>query len=56
MSGDAGDVTPTFGQRCRRILCEGFYELMGAIQPWLEEEKMRINQILETLSGRLGYA
>lgn len=56
MSGYEANVTPTFGQRCRRILFEVFYDLICAIYHWLEEEKMSLPQIFETLFGRLLYA
>jgi hypothetical protein len=49
------DVSPTFGQRCRRILLEGLYELIQTIHRWLEERQMTPTQIFETLFKRLLY-
>ena len=49
------DVSPTFGQRCRRILLEVFYELIQTIHRWLEERQMTPTQIFETLFKRLLY-
>ena len=49
------DVSPTFGQRCRRILLEVFYELIQTIHRWLEQGQMTPTQIFETLFKRLLY-
>ena len=49
------DVSPTFGQRCRRILLEVFYELIQTIHRWLEEQQMTPTQIFEILFKRLFY-
>ena len=49
------DVSPTFGQRCRRILLEVFYELIQTIHRWLEEGQMTPTQIFEILFKRLLY-
>jgi hypothetical protein len=49
------DVSPTFGQRCRRILLEVFYELIQTIHRWLEERQMTPTQIFEILFKRLLY-
>jgi DDE superfamily endonuclease len=48
-------VSPTFGQRCRRIFLEVFYELIQTIHRWLEERQMTPTQIFETLFKRLLY-
>jgi hypothetical protein len=49
------NVSPTFGQRCRRILLEVFYELIQTIHLWLEEKQITPSQIFETLFKRLLY-
>jgi hypothetical protein len=43
------DVSPTFGQRCRRILLEVFYELIQTIHRWLEERQMTLTVMSQTL-------
>jgi Transposase DDE domain len=49
------DVSPTFGQRCRRILLEVFYDLIQTIAQWLKENQMTPSQIFEILFNRLLY-
>jgi hypothetical protein len=49
------DVIPTFGQRCRRILLEMFYDLIQTIAQWLKENQMTPSQIFELLFNRLLY-
>jgi hypothetical protein len=49
------DVLPTFGQRCRRILLEVFYELIQTIHRWLQNAGMTPTKIFETLFKRLLY-
>jgi hypothetical protein len=56
MSGFSKDVLPTFGQRCRRIILEVFYDLIQKIHQWIEENKMSMDQIFETLFKKLLYA
>jgi hypothetical protein len=50
------DVLPTFGQRCRRILLEVFYELIQTIHRWITEKTKTIPEIFETLFHKLLYA
>ena len=50
------DVMPTFGQRCRRILLEVFYDLIQTIHRWLQEKQKTPTGIFETLFKRLLYA
>ena len=49
------DVSPTFGQRCRRILLELFYDLIQTIARWLKENQMTPSQVFEILFNRLLY-
>ena len=49
------DVSPTFGQRCRRILLEVFYDLIQTIAQWLKENQMTPSQVFEILFNRLLY-
>jgi hypothetical protein len=49
------DVSPTFGQRCRRILFEVFHDLIQTMARWLEERQMTPTEIFETLFKRLLY-
>jgi hypothetical protein len=50
------DVSPTFGQRCRRILFEVFHDLIQTLARWLEERQMTPGEIFETLFKRMLYA
>ena len=50
------DMSPTFGQRCRRILFEVFQDLIQTIARWLEEKQMTPGEIFETLFKRMLYA
>jgi hypothetical protein len=50
------DVSPTFGQRCRRILFEVFHDLIQTMARWLEERQMTPGEIFETLFKRMLYA
>lgn len=47
------DVQPTFGQRCRRIILEVFYNLFQTIYHSMETKK--VAEIFETLFRRLLY-
>jgi hypothetical protein len=49
------DVTPTFGQRCRRILLEVFHDLIQTIHRWLQDKHMTPSQVFEMLFNRLLY-
>ena len=49
-------VSPTFGQRCRRILFEVFHDLIQTMARWLEERPMTPGEIFETLFKRMLYA
>jgi hypothetical protein len=49
------DVSPTFGQRCRRILLEVFHDLIQTIAQGLKENQMTPSQIFELLFNRLLY-
>jgi hypothetical protein len=49
------NVSPTFGQRCRRILLEVFHDLIQTIARWLKENQMTPSQIFEILFNRLLY-
>lgn len=50
------DVQPTFGQRCRRIVLEVFYDLIQTIHHWIETKAKTVEDIFETLFRRLLYA
>jgi hypothetical protein len=50
------DVMPTCGQRCRRILLEGYHDLIQTIHRWFQERQMPPSQNVETLFNRLLYA
>jgi hypothetical protein len=50
------NVQPTFGQRCRRIIFEVFYDLIQQIHKWIDEGDMTIEQIFKTLFKKLLYA
>lgn len=56
MDGFEEDVQITFGQRCRRIIFEVFYDLIETIRSWIEESKMTVSEIFEILFRRLLYA
>jgi hypothetical protein len=49
------NVSPTFGQRCRRILLEVFHDLSQTIARWLKENQMTPSQVFEILFNRLLY-
>ena len=49
------NVSPTFGQRCRRILLEVFHALMQTMARWLKENQMTPSQVFEILFNRLLY-
>src|ERR687893_297773 len=49
------NVSPTFGQRCRRILLEVFHDLIQTIAQWLKENQMTPSQVFELLFNRLLY-
>jgi len=49
------NVSPTFGQRCRRILLEVFHDLIQTIARWLKENQMTPSQVFEILFNRLLY-
>ena len=49
------NVSPTFGQRCRRILLEVFHDLIQTIAQWLKENQMTPSQVFEILFNRLLY-
>jgi hypothetical protein len=49
------DVSPTFGQRCHRILFEVFPDLIQTMARWLEERQMTPGEIFEMLFKRLLY-
>ncbi len=49
------EVLPTFGQRCRRILLEVFYDLIQTIHRWSMEKTKTIPEIFETLFHKLLY-
>jgi hypothetical protein len=48
--------TPTFGQRCRRIIFEVFYDLIQTLHQWITEHTKTVPEIFETLFRRLLYA
>jgi hypothetical protein len=50
-----GGVTPTFGQRCRRIVLEVFYDLIQTIHQWIIQQTTTVPEIFETLFRRLLY-
>ena len=50
------DAQPTFGQRCRRIIFEVFYDLIQAIHHWIETRSKTSTEIFEALFRRLLYA
>lgn len=47
---------PTFGQRCRRIVLEVFYDLITTIHQWITEKTKTVSEIFETLFRRFLYA
>lgn len=49
------DVKPTFGQRCRRIILEVFYDLMAKIHQLMEPKNKTVSEIFQTLFRRLLY-
>jgi hypothetical protein len=49
------DVIPTFGQRCRRIVLEVFYDLISRIHEFLEQKNKTVSEIFKTLFRRLIY-
>jgi hypothetical protein len=49
------DVSPTVGQRCRRILLEVCSELIRTIHRWVEESPITPTQVFETLFKQLLY-
>jgi hypothetical protein len=49
------DVKPTFGQRCRRIILEVFYDLMLKIHQLMEQKNKTVSGIFQTLFRRLIY-
>ena len=55
LSMDSGNSKEkiTFGQRCRRITLEIFYDLIVNIHRYLEERRMSVKQVFETLFKRL---
>ena len=49
------DVKPTFGQRCRRIILEVFYDLLAKIHQLMEQKNKTVSGIFQTLFRRLLY-
>ena len=49
------DVKPTFGQRCRRIILEVFYDLIHRIHRWMQHKNKTVSEIFQTLFQRLIY-
>jgi len=49
------DVVPTFGQRCRRIIMEVFYDLIAKIHEFLKQKNKTVAEIFQTLFRRLIY-
>ncbi len=49
------DVKPTFGQRCRRIILEVFYNLIDNIQQLLKQKNNTVSEVFQTLFRRLIY-
>jgi hypothetical protein len=47
---------PTFGQRCRRIILEVFYDLIVEIHRLITTQKEKVTEIFKTLFHRLLYA
>jgi hypothetical protein len=41
------DVQPKFGQRCRRIVLEVFYELIHNIHHWIKTKSKTVTDILK---------
>ena len=49
------DVIPTFGQRCRRIVLEVFYDLIVNIHQWMKQKNKTVSEIFHTLFRKLIY-
>jgi hypothetical protein len=50
------DDSPTFGQRCRRVILEVFSDLIGQIHHWIATQKNDVTDIFKTLFHHLLFA
>ena len=44
---------PTFGQRCRRVILEVFYDIITQVHQWITTQTRTVPQIFQTLFHRL---
>ena len=44
---------PTFGQRCRRVILEVFYDIITQVHQWITTQTRTVPEIFQTLFHRL---
>ena len=44
---------PTFGQRCRRVVLEVFYDIIDQVHQWITTQARTLPEIFQTLFRRL---
>ena len=44
---------PTFGQRCRRVILEVFYDIIEQVHQWITTQKHTVPEVFQTLFRRL---
>ena len=47
------DEVPTFGQRCRRVILEVFYDIIEQVHQWITTQTHTVAEIFQTLFRRL---